>query len=92
MPFKPGQSGNPGGRPKIVREFHSWLTGKAYPEAKKALLKCLKSDDEKVQMLAVKEVNDRLFGKSPQPLVGEDGGPVGVSLLEPALRALIEKK
>ena len=44
--------------------------------AKNALLSCLHSDDGKVQMMAVKEVADRLFGKAPMTVLGEDGKPL----------------
>lgn len=47
MPYKPGESGNPGGKPKVpvhVREL-----ARAYTEdAVKALVKCLKVKGERV--------------------------------------------
>ncbi len=83
--FKPGQSGNPGGRPKALKEFQEWLRENALEKAQQALLDCLDSKDDKVRMMAVKEVSDRLFGRAPQAITGEDGKP-----LLPAVGDLIE--
>lgn len=67
---------NPGGRPKAFREYQEWLAGSALEPAKEALLRCLHNEDGKVQMMAVKEVADRLFGKAPMTVLGEDGKPL----------------
>lgn len=86
----PGHSGNPGGRPKLIREYQDWLMQEAYPEAKQALLECLRSKDGKVRMMAIKEIGDRLFGKAPQSvsLTGDDGGPVQVDVRAAVLGVL----
>jgi hypothetical protein len=78
---KPGQSLNPSGRPKLVKEYQQWLREEAWDKAKAALLKCLQSEDEKVQMMAVKEVNDRLLGRAPQALTTEDGDPLRLGVV-----------
>jgi hypothetical protein len=74
--FGEGNRANPSGRPKAFKEYQEWLRENALDPAKEALLACLKSDDQKVQMLAVKEVHDRLFGKAPQAITNEDGSPL----------------
>lgn len=58
-PFKPGQSGNPGGRPK-------GLAAKAREYADRALeviAEALEDVDPKVRLAAAKEVFDRGYGK-----------------------------
>lgn len=84
MPFEPGQSGNPGGRPKTAKEFRD------------ALMVALKrTDGDKVKLAqvaealveeaikgnvpAAKEIADRIDGKVPQGVAGPDGeGPLEV--------------
>ncbi len=74
--FGPGNQANPSGRPKAFKEYQEWLSEHAMGPAKNALLNCLMSEDGRVQMMAVKEVADRLFGKAPQTILGEDGKPL----------------
>jgi hypothetical protein len=74
--FGAGNQANPSGRPKLVREYQDWLREHAWDKAKQALLKCLESEDEKILMMAVKEVSDRLVGKAPQAIMNEDGTSV----------------
>jgi hypothetical protein len=95
-PFEPGKSGNPGGRPRLIREYQTWLLEHAYPKAQEALLACLCSSDEKVKMMAVKEVNDRLMGKPSITVTGEEGRPVevnvGSDIIEIVRRLASERK
>jgi hypothetical protein len=39
-------------------------------------------------MMAVKEVADRLFGKAPQPVTGEDGKPITLAIGAELVHAL----
>ena len=87
-PFPPGVSGNPSGRPKALREYQEWLAANALDKAKEVLLGCLDHPDGRVRMAAVKEIADRLFGKAPQAITGEDGKPIAIALGVELLSAL----
>ena len=59
IPFKPGQSGNPGGRPKGIAAKAREHTDKALD----VLVSALDDADTRVQIAAAKEILDRGFGK-----------------------------
>lgn len=73
---------NPGGRPRVIREFQKALQEQAYPKAIAALIGALESTDDRTRLAAAREVFDRLFGKPRESVTvtGEDGGPVAVDL------------
>jgi hypothetical protein len=95
MPFQPGQSGNPGGRPK-AKPFRDALMIEAKAaedgqpcEARPGSLrwnarKLLEQGD----VQAIKELADRMDGKVPQGVIGgdEDDPPVALQFIE--LRAV----
>ena len=58
-PFKPGQSGNPGGRPKGIAAKAREHTDKALD----VLVKALSDKDARVKIVAAKEILDRGLGK-----------------------------
>jgi hypothetical protein len=91
--FAPGNKFSTGGRPKVWKEYKQWIEDRCLPLAQDALLRCLEHKDGKIQMMAVKEVHDRLFGKASQQvaITGEEGKSLGVDLL-PLLQRLVEKK
>ena len=72
--FKPGQSGNPGGRPKakLITQAYRELLEELDPKERKTLAQQIarKVIDQalKGNLAAVKEVADRTEGKSVQPL------------------------
>jgi hypothetical protein len=63
--FQKGQSGNPGGRPKIPDEikqaFESYL-----PDAIKVLGRALKGKDERLAVMAAVHIAERVLGKPQQ--------------------------
>lgn len=58
-PWKPGQSGNPGGRPKGIAALARQHTDKAI----EVLAKALDSKDERVRVTAAEKLLDRGYGK-----------------------------
>lgn len=69
MPFKKGQSGNPGGRAKKtaeVLEVES-LAKQQGPAAIKRLAEWMKSNDARASVAASNALLDRGFGKPNQP-------------------------
>ena len=80
--FQPGQSGNPGGRPKSERALLTQMYG---ADGAKVFtrLEELRHDPQTSRRLKAQIdffVVERLFGKAPQ-VVGVEGGPTLVSLL-----------
>ena len=80
--FRPGQSGNPTGRPKtagLVKRLR-----KRYGDDAKELLEqlhalaCGPHDNPGIRLAAIRELLNRGWGIPVQPveLAGEDGGPV----------------
>ncbi len=80
MPFKKGQSGNPGGRPKEDDEIKRLARIHA-PDALKRLAYWLKSDNPKASVSAAQALLDRGYGKPAQQ--------VGVGLTDDALRDMV---
>jgi hypothetical protein len=79
MPFAPGQSGNPGGRPKgeaKVRDAAQALTD----EAIGVLADALKDDDRRIAIKAAEILLDRGWGKPAQSVdVANKGGEAFVT-------------
>lgn len=71
MPFQPGQSGNPSGRPPLDPEVkHVRELAKAYtPQALEALVQITTAgQSESARVAGAKELLDRAWGKSTQPV------------------------
>ena len=65
-PFQPGQSGNPGGRPKIVGDIRA-LAREHTPEAIAELVRlATKARREEVRLRAIEVLLDRGYGKPNQ--------------------------
>jgi hypothetical protein len=79
-PFQPGQSGNPGGRPKrdVAAEIAAAIFENNEEAIGKAYLKLLKRGS----LGAFSLLSDRAFGKVAQPLVGggEGANPIVVKI------------
>lgn len=74
MPFKPGQSGNPGGRPAAEREVLR-LARDHSPAAIQKLAEWMHSDNARASIAACVAILDRAFGKPTQPICGDDDHP-----------------
>ena len=74
-PFKPGQSGNPSGRPK-VEGFIRELAQRHGPEALQTLVELLRSGKEPIRLGAAEALLNRGYGRPAQAveLAGPDGG------------------
>lgn len=84
-PWQPGQSGNPGGRPKkkpITEAYEKLLEDPAVAaEMAKAMFDVIRARG-KGTVLAAKELTDRVEGRVIESVehTGEGGGPVKFSL------------
>jgi hypothetical protein len=65
--FKKGESGNPGGRPKLPAEMREMFQAKA-PEAFEVLTRHLHSPDPRISITAASAILDRAYGKPAQPI------------------------
>lgn len=68
-PFQKGVSGNPGGRRK--NDDVKLLARQHTKEAFNRIVELIQSDDERVAIMAAKEVLDRAYGKA-KPMEDED--------------------
>jgi CO/xanthine dehydrogenase Mo-binding subunit len=75
-PWKPGQSGNPGGRPK--RDLAAEIARAIFEENSEAITSALAAELKKGNAKVFAALADRAYGKPRQQIewMGEDGGPV----------------
>jgi hypothetical protein len=78
--WKKGQSGNPGGRPKVAAEVKE-LARNHGPAAVARLAKLMMSKNQRVAVAACVAILDRGYGKPAQAVAvtGEGGGPIEVN-------------
>lgn len=71
-PFKPGQSGNPGGRPRQSKDGRKMLR-EALPGAVQVVIDVLNDPEAKPaeRLTAAKIILDRVLGKATQPIVAD---------------------
>ncbi len=63
--WKPGQSGNPEGRPKLIAEVRD-LARQHSPRAIERLVELMEADSGTTAVAACKELLDRGYGRAPQ--------------------------
>jgi hypothetical protein len=88
MPFAKGQSGNPGGRPKVVAEVKE--LARAHTGAAIETLVSIMTNPKSAPAARVSAANsllDRGYGKAPQHITGEGGPSYVVRLPEPCKTA-----
>ena len=74
MPFQPGVSGNPSGRPKENNEVKALARANA-PQAMQTLIDIMTNGEQKLALQAANAVLDRAYGKPVQAIVGDDDAP-----------------
>jgi hypothetical protein len=88
-PFQPGQSGNPGGRPRVIAELRELARAHA-PEAVAELARLAKdAKSETARIAAIKELLDRAYGNPTQFVATENDEPALNDLNLEELRAEI---
>ena len=87
-PFKKGQSGNPGGRPKVIAEVKE-LARAHTSEAIETLVSIMTNPKTApaARVSAANSLLDRGYGKPPQHITGEGGPSYVVRLPEPCKTA-----
>ena len=73
--FKPGQSGNPGGRPKGFAEVRELARDHTVAAIEKLVAIMTTGQSEQAQLLAANSLLDRGWGKPTQPIAGDAEGP-----------------
>ena len=74
-PFLPGQSGNPGGRPKGYVEVRELAREHTVEAIEKLVAVMRKGESEQAQILAANSLLDRGWGRPTQPIAGDPQGP-----------------
>jgi hypothetical protein len=83
--FQKGQSGNPGGRPKMPREMKDAIQKRTPELLRKLFALAAQNDDLRVKTIAIKELLDRGWGKPAQIV---NAKIEGVDVAEAHLQAL----
>lgn len=91
-PWKPGQSGNPGGRPK--RDLAAEIARAIFEQDSEVITRAFAAELKKGNARVFTALADRAYGKPRQQIeqVGEDGGPIQSSIVVRFVRAGDEEK
>lgn len=90
--FKPGVSGNPGGRPAGLEEIRQ-LAQQHAPEAIQKLVDHMRSKDERVSISACNALLDRAYGKPVQTAeLNGPAAPLAFALTAPWWRDVMEAR
>jgi hypothetical protein len=81
MPFKKGQSGNPGGRPKAEREVVEAARA-AGARCVEVLVDLLDHNDSRVRLAAADHLLDRGFGKPRQSIESDMNNEIQIRFVE----------
>ena len=89
--FKPGQSGNPNGRPKQPKEFKALVKSNTVP-ALEAVIRIMNDDTAKDsdRIKAAELIIDRAYGKSVQPIDADVKADVNIFALPKEVVSLID--
>ncbi len=85
VPFKPGQSGNPGGRPAMPAEFKE-----RGPAALLKLLEFMNDSNRRIALKATELVVERIYGRPTMTLEHEAGADMLDALAERLQQRLTE--
>lgn len=91
--WKPGQSGNPGGRPKGLARRVRELVGGDGETITHFMLDTLKNEDAEMRdrMEAAKWLADRGWGKAANHAPIEDADPLGLDEVDAAIAGLVDE-
>ena len=70
--WKPGQSGNPGGKTKLELEVRRMAQDSSAAVMEKIIDICLTTDEDRVAVVAGQIVLERAFGKPKESMPGDD--------------------
>lgn len=80
--FAPGQSGNPGGRPKAVNKVRELIAERGVEVVESLFTIAFDPKEHPPTRLAAhRELLDRWLGKAPQQMDDGDGGPLVVKIM-----------